>query len=470
MRFRRGTSYALIAALALGGCASATAGSGGGGGGGAGRGGAARTSVTGRVYEPGTPPRENAQSRAATIAIATSRYADALTAARAGMAADSANPIFYYLAGEAAAGLKDYELADSMWTVAQRIYPAYELDIEPSREDAWVNEFNRGIEAYNQGNIAAAGDAWANAHSLYKLRPNAVQNLGVVRGQQERFDEAIAAYQEGLANLSLVPAARLLTAEDSAEIVESRQFMQNNLVQVLLTRERWADAERVLRQIVAADPDDVEAQANLAAAVNGQGRTAEAAQMYSRLLTMPNLGPGQLFNIGVSLFNADQPADAAQAFGRVTALNPNHRDAWFNQANALYDAGDWPALLPVAARLVQVDPLNETAALIQARAFRELNRNDEALQVLTRVESLPILTDNIQISAAGNATVLRGVAQGKAAATGTPVRLRFTFYSDNGQEVGTQMATISAPATDQTTTFEVRLEQPASAYRYEVLP
>lgn len=467
MRFRRGTLYALVAAFALGGCASASAGSGAPGGG-APRG--QRATVTGRVYEPGVAPRENAQSRAATIALATGRHQEALEAARAGLALDSANPVFYYLAGEAAAGLSQFELADSMWTIAQRMYPAYELDIEPSRENAWVTEFNRGIEAYNSGNIAAAGDAWESAHSLYKLRPNAVQNLAAVRAQQERYDEAIAAYQEGIANLDLVPATRLLEAADSAENAEAKTFMQNNLVQILLVQERWADAERVLRQIIAADPADVEAQANLAAALSGQGRNDEATQMYNRLLTTPNLGPGQLFNIGVSLFNADQPREAAQAFGRVTELVPNHRDAWFNQANALYDAEAWAELVPVAARLAQIDPLSETAGLIHARAFRELNQDNEALNVLTRVETMPIFVEDLQIAAAGAATLVRGRAEGNAAAAGTAVRLRFTFYGDNGQEVGSQTISVPAPAREQSAPFEVRIDQPATAFRYEVAP
>lgn len=468
MRFRRGTFYALIAAVALGGCASAAAGSGATGGG-APRGGQ-RATVTGRVYEAGIPPRENAQSRAATIALATGRHQEALTAAQAGLAADSANPIFYYLAGEAAAGLSQFELADSMWTIAQRMYPAYELDIEPSRENAWVTEFNRGIEAYNAGDIAGAGDAWESAHRLYKLRPNAVQNLGVVRAQQERYDEAIAAYQEGIANLDLVPATRVLEAADSAENEEARAFMQNNLVQVLLVLERWADAERVLRQVVAADPTDVEAQANLAAALSGQGRNDEAAQMYNRLLTTPNLGPAQLFNIGVSLFNADQPREAAQAFGRVTELVPNHRDAWFNQANALYDAQAWNDLVPVAARLTQVDPLSQTAGLIQARAFRELGNDNQALDVLTKVETFPIYIEDLQIGAAGASTIVRGRAEGNAAAAGTAVRLRFTFYGDNGQELGNQTVSIPAPAREQSAPFEVRIDQPATAFRYEIAP
>src|SRR5690606_15204902 len=153
-------------------------------------GGGPQTSPTGRVYEPGVPPRQSAQSRAATLAIATGDYQTALQEARAGLAADSTNPIHYYLAGEASAGVGEFEAADSLWQMAERMYPAYGLEIEPTREQFWAQEFNRGVEAYNAGNMAEAADAWTNAHFIYKLRPEAAQNLAVLLAQEGRYPEA----------------------------------------------------------------------------------------------------------------------------------------------------------------------------------------------------------------------------------------------------------------------------------------
>src|SRR5690606_32044283 len=105
------------------------------------------------------------------LAIATGNYQEALTQAQAGIAADSTNPIHFYLAGEGSAGVGDFEAADSLWRIAERMYPAYELEIEPTRENFWAQEFNRGVEAYNAGNMEEAIEAWTNAHFIYKLRP-----------------------------------------------------------------------------------------------------------------------------------------------------------------------------------------------------------------------------------------------------------------------------------------------------------
>ena len=71
------------------------------------------------------------------------------------------NPIHYLLAGLAHARLGQYGEADARFTEAQRIYPAYELDIEPEREAAWIELFNEGIAAYTDGNVEATIEAWS---------------------------------------------------------------------------------------------------------------------------------------------------------------------------------------------------------------------------------------------------------------------------------------------------------------------
>jgi hypothetical protein len=97
-------------------------------------------SPTGFVYELGTPPSETRFSQTATLLLrlpaSTQR---GLEQALAGIASDSTNPIHFFLAGAAYARLGQYFEADRMFSVAQRIYPAYELQIEPEREAAWAD-------------------------------------------------------------------------------------------------------------------------------------------------------------------------------------------------------------------------------------------------------------------------------------------------------------------------------------------
>ncbi len=456
MRLRSGMIL-ILAGFALGGCAAAGATGGGG----------PVTSPTGRVYEPGTPPSESRFSQAALLAIAQQRFDEGLQEAQAGIAADSANPIHYYLAGEAAAGLGNFELADSLWNTAVQIYPAYELEVEPSRESAWAEAFNLGVEAYNAGNMQEAITQWRNADMIYKLRPEAAQNLAVVLTQEEQYEEAIRVYTSALESLDIEPATRVIEAEEQAERDEARAFMVESLVELLSFSGQHAESEALIRELLESDPDNVQLQAQLANSLSQQGRTADATEIYTRLLASPNLPAVEMFNIGVALFQSEDYERAGQAFEQVLSVQPNSRDALYNQANALYAAEAWEALIPVGERLVQVDPLNSTAALILARAQREAGNNDAALAVLEANEEYPIYVE-LQLAPATNQTMIQGTATGNAAAAGTPVTLVFTFYGDQGQTLGTQSVTVNAPAAEQTSEFQVSFSQVASAYSYQV--
>jgi tetratricopeptide (TPR) repeat protein len=458
MRFRTGMMFALMAGLALGGCAAGAVGAGG-----------PLVSPTGKVYEPGIRPTQTRYSQSGTLFLAQGLYEQALEQAREGIESNPENPIHYFLAGEAAVGLGEFELADSVWVEAERLFPAYELEIEPAREAAWAEAFNVGVQAYNAGDAAGAIEAWTQADLIYSLRPEAAQNLAVLLTQEAQYDEAIRVYRRGIGALDELPATRVLEAEEVADRAEARDFMQDNLAQLLLYTDQFGAAEALLRELLRERPDDVEVQANLAAALSRQGREDEATQIYTRLLTAPDLTSEQLFNIGVSLFNAADYARAAQAFGRVTQTNPNSRDAWYNQANALYAAESWRELVPVAERLVEVDPLNENAALILARAHRELEENQRALAALQRIQLVPIFVEELQLRPSAQTTTVRGRVMGNEAAAGTPVRLRFTFYS-NGRTLGSETVTVTAPAREQSANFELVFDQQATAYSYELAP
>lgn len=458
MRFRSGMIFALGATLALSGCAA-----------GAASGGGPATSPTGKVYPEGTPPSESRFTAPANLFLAQQQFQRALESAQQGIAADSTNPQHYFIAGQALVGLGRFDDAMEMFDRAQAIYPAYELEVEPAREQAWATAFNEGVEAYNAGDMDAAIAAWSRANAVYGLRPEGFLNLAVIYTQQNQYDQAIQAYRAGLRAIDSRPQTRELTPEELTEREESKGTMLENLAQLLTFTEQFAEAETLYRQQLAADPDDIELQSNLALSLARQGKEAEAQAIYSRLLSQPGLSGSDLFNIGVALFNAKSFDQAAEAFRRVTETMPNSRDAWYNYANALYAGNEFAALVPVAERLMTVDPLNENSALILARAYREAQQNPKALAALQANEEVPVHVEDLEMRPGASQTTVRGRVIGNKAAAGSPVRLRFTFYGPTGAEVGTQTVNVSAPAADASANFEVVLPQAASAYKYELV-
>ena len=380
------------------------------------------------------------------------------------------NPQHYYLAGIAYAGVGDVAGADSMFTRATELYPEYAADVEAAREGAWARYFNAAIDAYNVGKIDKAVQFWEQANQIYNKRPEGFFNLAAVYTQDEQYDKAAAAYREALAALERAPS-RELTPEEVAERAESKQTAMTSLGQLLIATDRFPEAEQLNRTYLQENPTDVSAQSNLAVVLAKQGKKAEAMQTYESLLTSPNITANDVFSIGVGLFQIEEHARAADAFRRATEMSPNNRDAWYNYANALYAQEKWNEVIPVAQRLLQIDPLNENAALILARAYRDTKQNREALRVLEATEAAPVFVNNLQLRTSEGRSTVRGTVEPKSARAGTPVQLRFTFFGPSG-ELGTQTVTVTATAAGATANFEAVLQNPtpATGYRYEVEP
>ena len=460
MRVRSGLVLTLAAGLVFGGCAAGTGGVAG-----------PSVSPTGKTYPPGTRPTESRFTTPAKLYIAQGQFQQALTEAQQGVAADSSNPQHYFLLGQAQAGLGDFAAADAAWKTAERLYPAYEIEVEPAREGAWAEAFNQGVTAYNAGNIQEATAAWEKANSIYSLRPEAYQNLAAVYTQASNYEQAIAAYRSALAAIDTVPAARTLEPAEVADREEARGTIQENLAELLLFTDQHAEAEALYREQLAADSTNIALQGKLAAAIAAQGRTAEAQEIYNGLLGRTDLDAATLMEIGVVLFQQEDYARADDAFERVTQLRPNSRDGWYNRANALYAAEQWETLIPVAERLIQLDPLNYDASLILARAYRDAGQNQDALRELERMEATQIKLQKLETRQGAGRTTVRGEVIGNQAPAGSQVQLRFTFFDDAGTQLGTQTVTITAPAKDATVPFEAVLESdtPASGYRYELV-
>lgn len=424
-------------------------------------------SPTGKVYEPGTPPDDTRYSQTATLYLRQERYEQALEQAREGIDADPENPVHYFLAGSALARMGEYRPADSMFVRAEEIYPAYELQVEPERESAWAVAFNEGVEAYDQGDLEAAEEAWRDATVIFGIRPEAHRNLATLLANEGAYDEAIEVYQDALAGLERRPASRVLEEDEVQRRTEIRIELERNLAQLLLYRERFAEAEPLFRRLVERDSTDVRLQSNLARVLDGLGRTEEATRIYTAILDEESLDPTQLFNLGVSLFRSANFEEAAEAFRRLTRIHPQSRDAWYNYANALFAGEAWDELVRAGDRLLEVDPLNENSALVVARAHLELGDEEAAVGHVEASDSLPVHLGQLQLRRPGSQTVVQGEVVGNAAAPATPIRIRFLFLDDGGP-VGEEVVTVRAPAPDETVPLEVTFAGRAGWYRYEL--
>ena len=283
---------------------------------------------------------------------------------------------------------------------------------------------------------------------LWTLSPAArAQSAAPCGDYVNAFERGLAAYNAGARDVAQAAWAEALEIEGCGPDVAY------NLAVLAVVNDDLAGAERLYVTALArldAWPDSVQA-------------LPEGRHMRAGLFT-------GLLNVGARHFVADDYEPALAAFGRITARDSLHRDAWYNQALALYKLERWRALVPVAEHVIDLDPLNVNAHVVLFNAHRGLRDTRAARATREAANALPVGIEGLQIATAGRAQTLRGRMVGRQAATGTPIRLAFTLVSPEGP-VATEEVVVAAPAQGQPTTFEVRFpEAPgATAVRYRLL-
>jgi len=427
------------------------------------------TGPTGYLYPLGTPPSETRFSQTATLYFLEQSYARALELALDGIAEEPANPIHYLLAGMAYLSLDDFAGADEMFGEAQRIYPAYELDIEPQREAAWGEAFNAGLAAYAEGDVGGTVASWNDAILMYDLSPEAHRNLAGLLATEGRYEEAVDVYRRAIEGLAKRPASRLVPEEELRSREEASAGLEDQLTTLLMLTGRYEEAEPLLRRRLQREPESIQVRSDLASALNEMGRGSEAQEIYATLLSQGGLEATQLFNLGVGLFRVEDFSGAEDAFRRLSEVQPMSRDAWFNRANVLFAMEEWTSLVGVGERLLELDPLGENALLIAARAHLETGDRDTALQILQRTEAAPVYLGGLRFRQAGTGTTVDGRVTGNVAEPGSLVDLLFTFFGEGGVAVGTSTATLEAPPEGESEPFVVTFGGRALSYRYEHL-
>ncbi len=477
MSFRKGLAATLGLAFLAGGCA--TAGTGG-----------VTPMMEGDLPEwveelpEGTPPEDNQYTEEAVLFLlqaqqfadgeeAEEGFQDALQVALDGIEAYPENPQSYMQAGEAYMGLRDYAGADSMFTKAEELYPRYVVETDMHREEAWIDLYNTAIEHNEAGDLQSAIDYFEQAHQIYRLRPEAMINLGAAYTEVGREDDAVEMYTQAAELLDGgLPEYRMPEDEELLEAwAELEEVAVFNRAQLFLRLENFEEAIGAFEAILERDPDNLMARSNLAVSLVETGRDEEAAAIYEELLADPDMTPQDLFQVGVGLYQVDAFDQAADAFEAVLERIPNHRDAIFNLAQTYFLAENWEALEHAAERLIELDPYNEDAYRFLAQSLVERGDENAAVEWLEEMEALPFGLQELTLQQVEGGFVLVGMVTNRTMDEGTPVRIRFNFTDVDGQTVESEEVEVPAPGADGAAEFQVDLptDEVLFAFDYEVL-
>lgn len=146
-----------------------------------------------------------------------------------------------------------------------------------------------------------------------------------------------------------------------------------------LTERRFADAAALYRQVIALQPNFVEAISNLGVVFAEQGRHDEALDCYNRALSIRPNSPDILFNRGNSLAALRQSADALSSFEAALAANPQFVEAWTNRGVLLRRLGYVREALECHRRALQLRPNSADTLSNFGLCLGSLGRVEEAL-------------------------------------------------------------------------------------------
>lgn len=451
----------LVASVpALSGCAT---GGGGGGGGGNDR----------DAY------RESEHTRNAELYLTQAELAEqvdkfqlALDAAMTEIGNDPGNALGHFQAGRAQIGLRDYVAADSLLNKALALYPDYRPDVDIYRETAWIGAFNAstGLE---MADIEESLRLLNAAEMIFpRQRPEALMNMGVLYEQLGRNDEAIDAFGAAL-EIIRGPQTGEMMQRDSMLAqgwLNQEASLAPNRARLLSLQERYLEAANEYEAHLARHPGDISALSQMAAALAAGGMADSAQAIYDHLLAGEDMEIGDLFNIGVGLYLADDFVKAAEAFQKVVDVSRQNRDALLNLTTSLYQANEWAACAPAGLQLVDLDPYGGDNYVMLARCLSETGQEQEAGDIINAYENLAFtitsaaLTPNV----GGGGSVTANLTN-KTLEPGTMITIVVHFNGGDGTTVGTSSLRVEAPGKDETTSFRADLTSDKNVVGYYFL-
>ena len=160
----------------------------------------------------------------------------------------------------------------------------------------------------------------------------------------------------------------------------------------LLALGRDVEAESEFKACLRMDPTDTDALDALAGLCIKDGRWGQAEELARQSLLLRADLPRAHYHLGRCAIEAGRVAQALEEFHRVIAIDPEHFNATFALARVLTDSGSMEQTLEIWDRVLDLGwesapgPLIREAAGEQMKGLLEVNRREEAGQLLLRLE------------------------------------------------------------------------------------
>jgi tetratricopeptide (TPR) repeat protein len=246
---------------------------------------------------------------------------------------------------------------------------------------------------------------------------------------------------------------------------------QSNLGRLLTNEGRPEEAVTAFQAILERDADNTDVRSLLAMALAQSGQGAGALSVFDEILASEDGAPLDYYNAAVTLYGAGELEKAALGFEKTIARSPMYKDALQNLVQTYFELEDYEALVPHAQTLLELDPFNDYVHRMYVRALSQIGEQDPLVAALDVLQALPFLVDELALVPMAAGCRISGVAVNNALDSGTSITLRFTFYDNDGNPVGSEDAqvTVSDPDVAHPFSLSFDAETQILGYSYELV-
>ena len=427
---------------------------------------------------------------------------EALEAALKGVQAAAGNSKTWFTLGRVYAARGDAVGADSAFDRAEQLWPEYKEDTEEERFRAFAMASNAGVAAIQANDLEAALTALEGASRVYDKRPTALLNLGSVYTRMNNREKAIEAYR-GALEILRGPARQGLKPEEEKQWAEWEEATSLNLAQHLAFADRNEEAAQAYEAYLARSPDNTLIRTNLAVVYSRMGKRDEAARVYRELLAK-DLPADEFFRVGVGLRRAQQLDQAAEAFRKGLAKNPQHQESYFNLAYVLWETIQpledalatakpadatrmktqlrpmYEAMIESAVKARELDPTNRNLLALLQRGYRGLatitadvkKQNELKLKIPPLISAYDALTfevTGIVADVQEKKVTLEGKVVNIKTPKGQPMTFRLAVVDAAGTELDAKDITVTAPEIEGEADFKAEFDVTGYAgWKYSV--
>lgn len=345
------------------------------------------------------------------------------------------------------------------------------------RQQPWLTLTNLAISALNENKLDSAAYFANRANTIFAGAPYTWQVLAAVSQKSGKLPESLEYLRKGV-----------VTTKGDTSLAETRRQLLLNVAMISASQVQTPEQKDQAQQAIADlnayiaeagdDPNAASAKAELARLHSVMGDTAAVAALYKGMLENPaQYSDVDLFQAGLQAAQAEHDADAEKLFKAGLEKNPNSRDGLYNLVAVLFNQKKFTEMLPVAKKLVAVDPNNPENWRLLAAAWQGVSKDtksaavkraqtDSLVQAFEKYQKLPTVVTFSQFRHDGATHTLKGVVENRGAKA-TTATIRFEFLDAQGNVVATKEATVGPVAPKAKADFTVTVEQPGiAAFRY----